>query len=207
MTIEFKINGNWKLPAQSGYQPGIFKGFEVVNAYGGMPVVRKVSHKATVTVTATYEFGSYQDIQEWNTFWYTTLNEGANPFVAMLDVGEGLKQYDVQVAEGGVSISNADVEYLAVQIEMVVYISVDIDFLNQIYSMASILPESGFTALVTRLPYVTDPFRYENWFLIDVDGILVQNLVHTTDPIIDNGPLLPNPSYVENDYVEPSYTI
>ena len=179
MTIEFKINGNWKLPAQSGYQPGIFKGFEVVNAYGGMPVVRKVSHKATVTVTATYEFGSYQDIQEWNTFWETTLNEGANPFVAMLDVGEGLKQYEVQVAEGGVSISNADVEYLAVQIEMIVFISVDITTLQEIYTVTSLLSEDTFNALTNRLPHPTDPFNIYTWYL----------------------------PYVEEDYVESDYVV
>ena len=202
MTIEFKINGNWNLPAQSGYQPGIFKGFEVVNAYGGMPVVRKTSHKPTVTVTATYEFGSYQDIQDWNTFWYTTLNEGANPFVAMLDVGEGLKQYEVQIAEGGVSVFNADVEYLAVQIEMVVFISVDIEFLSNFHTISAILPESGFTALTTRLPYITDPFRYEKWFLFEVDGNLVSNLVHTTDPFLDSGPI----GYVASDYATTDYT-
>ena len=43
MTVEFKINGNWKLPAQSGYQPGIFKGLEIVNAYGGLPKVRRTN--------------------------------------------------------------------------------------------------------------------------------------------------------------------
>lgn len=179
MTIEFKINGNWKLPAQSGYQPGIFKGFEVVNAYGGMPVVRKTSHKPTVTVTATYEFGSYQDIQDWNTFWNTTLNEGVNPFVAMLDVGEGLKQYEVQIAEGGVSVSNADVEYLAVQIEMIVFISVDLDFLQQIYVITSFLPEDMFKMLTTRLPHPTDPFNIYTWYL----------------------------TYVEEDYVESDYVV
>lgn len=187
MTIEFKINGNWKLPAQSGYQPGIFKGFEVVNAYGGMPVVRKVSHKATVTVTATYEFGSYQDIQDWNTFWYTTLNEGANPFVAMLDVGEGLKHYDVQIAEGGVSISNADVEYLAIQVEMIVFIEVDLDFLQQVYVITSLLPEGAFEALTTRLPHPTDPFNWVNLTLAgysDETWGALQTLPHPTDPFL-----------------------
>ena len=163
MTVEFKINGNWKLPAQSGYQPGIFKGFEIVNAYGGLPKVRRTNQHPTVNVTAKYEFGSYQDIQLRNTFWNTTLQEGALPFVAMLDVGEGLKEYSVQISDGGVTVTEADVEYLCVQIELVVTLPIDISFLQGVYAITSLLPEDMFEILITRLPHPTDPFLESNW--------------------------------------------
>ena len=97
----------------------------------------------------------------------------------MLDVGEGLKQYDVQIADGGVSVSNADVEYLAVQIEMVVYINVDHDFLQQVYVITSLLPEATFNTLITKLPHPTDPFNIYTWYL----------------------------PYVEEDYVESDYVV
>lgn len=178
MTIEFKINGNWKLPTQSGYQPGIFKGFETISAYGGMPKVRRTNQHPIVNVTAKYEFGSYQDIQLWNTFWNTTIEQGSLPFVAMLDVGEGLKEYSVQISDGGVTVTEADIEYLCVQIEMVVTLAIDIPTLQDFYYVTSTLPEDIFYLLVSKLPHPTDPFSIYTWY-----------------------------SYVEEDYVESDYVL
>lgn len=131
----FQLDGNnWKLPAKSGYSPQFAESFTTTNIDGGLALSRAVSRSVPISITATYEFGSALEIQRFNMFYYSEIQEGSLPFEAMQDVMGAPAVYDCQIV-GDLSTSGWTGEYATITLPLQVSIPMDQDYLETQYEI------------------------------------------------------------------------